>query len=234
MNDTTMLHEGFITTKEASRLFKYTPSYLAHLIRIKKIHAYRLGRSWLIEQNSLLYFIEHRGKGDIKSIHSSTHQHVPQEHDAYRASIDSVAVPLLPLHTVSTAQQSVSDGMRHLSQKWRRVAFMAISLAAIVAMTVFGFGVMTVTSPTLSQAIGTLETLPGSMGRMHLALGKFVIMATHAVIAADVALAYGIAAAAPITAHVTAQILISIGGTLSSATAHISAQMASVLAYRVQ
>lgn len=232
MNDTTMLHEGFITTKEASRLFKYTPSYLAHLIRIKKIQAHRLGRSWLIEQDSLRYFIEHRGKEDIKSIRPSAHPHVPQEHDTHRASIGVVAVPLLPLHTITAAQQSVSDGMRHLSQKWRMVAFMAIPLA-IVAMTVFGFGVMTVTSPTLSQAIDTLETLPGSMSRMHLALGKFVIAATHAVIAADVALAYGIAAAAPATAHVTVQILISIGDTLSSATAHISAQVASVLAYSI-
>ena len=102
------------------------------------------------------------------------------------------------------------------------------------AISVFGFGIIAVKSPVFSQSMDTLQTLPGSISRIPLKLGEFVIAATRAVIAADVALAYGIAAAAPAIAHVTVQILISIGDTLSNTTARIPAQVASVFAYGAQ
>jgi excisionase family DNA binding protein len=232
MNDTTMLHEGFITTKEASRLFKYTPSYLAHLIRIKKINGHRLGRNWLIEQDSLLRFIEHRGKEDAKSARTSAHPHVPQEHVTHRVSIEPVTLSSIQPSTL-TAHQNVSSSSHPRSPKWRTGVFMII-LLVLGAITVFGFGIIAVKSPVFSQSIDTLQTLPGSISRIPLGLGEFVIAATHAVIAADVALAYGIAAAAPAIAHVTVQILISIGDNLSNATARIPAQVASVFAYGAQ
>ncbi len=232
MNDTTMLHEGFITTKEASRLFKYTPSYLAHLIRINKINGHRLGRSWLIEQDSLVRFTEHRGKEDVKSIRTSAHPHVPQEHVKHRVSIGPVTLPSIQPSTL-TAHQSVSSSPHPHYPKWRMRVFMSM-LLVLGAITVFGFGITAVKSPVFSQSMDTLQMLPGNISRIPLALGEFVIAATHAVIAADVALAYGIAAAAPVIAHVTVQILISIGDNLSNATARIPAQVASVFAYGAQ
>ena len=79
-----------------------------------------------------------------------------------------------------------------------------------------------------------VQTFPESISHISLALGEFVIVATHAITAADVALAYGIAVAAPATARVTVQILIGIGDDLSSATARIPAQVASVIAQGAQ
>lgn len=241
MNDITMLHEGLITTTEASNLFRYTSSYLAYLVRTNKINGHRLGRSWLIEQDSLLRFITQRGKQDLKNTYIHAHPR-PQEHQTNHTSIMSVKqsvspsllrsgrTPTTPSSSVqpsTIAHHSVFDDSHipSLSPKWIAAVFVGMFLI---------FGAMTVKSPMFSQSVDTLQMLSGSINRTSLALGEFVIAATHAVIAADTALAYGIAAAAPITAQMTIKIFISIGDNLSNVTARIPVQVASVFAHGVQ
>jgi excisionase family DNA binding protein len=49
-----------ISTKEASELSGYTPDYLARLVRENKILATRVGRSWLVQKDSLeIFLLEH-------------------------------------------------------------------------------------------------------------------------------------------------------------------------------
>lgn len=222
MNDTTMLHEGLITTKEASNLFRYTSSYLAHLLRTKQIHGRRLGRSWLIEQDSLLRFTTQRGKQDAKNTHSHVRPR-SQEHKTHRVSDMAVTFSPVDPDPIPQSHRSTpaSSHFLSLSPKW---------IAAVSVVMLLVFGAMIVQSPVFSLSLGTLQTLPQIIGGAPLALGEFVITATHTVIAADAALVYGIVAAAPATAQVTVQILISIGDILSNATARIPAQVASVFA----
>ena len=85
MNDTTMLHEGLITTKEASKLFRCTSSYLAHLVRTKKINDQQFGPSWLIEEDPCLHFVEQRGKQDAKNTHTHVHPHL-QKHQTHHGA----------------------------------------------------------------------------------------------------------------------------------------------------
>lgn len=226
-----MLHEDFITTKEASNLFKYTPSYLAHLVRNKKINAHKLGRSWLIEKNSLLHFIAQQGKQDAKNTYTRAHPR-SQEHQTYHAAIMPVTPP--PTIQPNTIQHhNVSDAQHHPSLNWIGKIAPAIILVIFTA-TVLQFGPILVQSPMLASWTGTIRTLPGSISRIPLAIGEFVITTTHAVIAADAALAYGIAAAAPATAQVAVKLFLNIGDNLSKATARIPVQMASVFAHGVQ
>lgn len=224
MNDTTMLNDGFITTKEASKLFKYTSSYLAHLVRTEKINGHRLGRSWIIEKDSLLRFIAQREKQDTKYTPVRVYPE-PQEQQTQRTlRVPIVTVPSIGQDSVLQSRHSVSDNFRlpKLSPKWIAGAFIGMF---------FVFGATVFQTSMASQSMNTLRSLPGSISRIPLSLGEFVISTAHAVIAADVALAYGIAMVAPVTAQGTVKILISIGDSLSNDIARIPTQVASVLAH---
>ena len=77
-------------------------------------------------------------------------------------------------------------------------------------------------------SVDTFQTLPPAIDRMNLALGEFVIAATHSAIGADVALAYGLSDAAPIVARTTVVTLANVGGELALATARIPTLAANV------
>ena len=107
-----------------------------------------------------------------------------------------------------------------MSPKW---------ITAVSTVILLVFSATIVQAPMFSQSIHRLQTFPESMSSMPLALEKFVIAATYTVTIADMTLD-SIAAAAPATARVAAQIFIGIGDTLSNATARIPMQVASVFA----
>lgn len=226
MNNTIMLHGGLITTKEASTLFKYTSSYLSHLIRTKKINGQRLGRSWLIEQDSLVCFVEHQWKQDAKNVHMQERPH-SQEQQTLRPSDASVKFSSIEQNQISRLHHRVPDGSYPfpMSPKW---------ITAVSAVILLVFSATIVQTPMFSQSIHRSQTFPGSMSSMPLALEKFVIAATSAVTSADMTLMYSTAAAAPAIARVAAQILIGIGDTLSNATARIPMQVASVFAHGIR
>lgn len=232
MNDATILHEGLITTKEASKLFKYTSSYLSYLVRTNKINGHRIGRSWLIEKDSILHFAAQRGKQEKTIMHGPIYPRAPVDH-AHHTLIEEVSSS--PLDTIK--HENVPDGLSFLSSRW-------IGATGVVMLLVSG--TMTIQSPLFSQSISILQELPNASVRAHLALGEFVVAAAHAVIAADVAVAYGVAAfapetaqvtvnilnnvaaAAPATAHGTVLVLIGVGDYLAETTALIPAQVAQV------
>ena len=223
MNNTIMLHGGLITTKEASTLFKYTSSYLSHLIRTKKINGQRLGRSWLIEQDSLVCFVEHQWKQDAKNVHMQVRPH-SQEQQTLRPPDTVVKFSSIEQNPISRLHHRVPDGSYPfpMSPKW---------ITAVSTVILLFFSATIAQAPIFSQSIHRSQTFPGSMSSMPLALEKFVMVATYAVTIADTTLAYSITTAAPVTARVAAQILIGIGDTLSNTTARIPMQVASVFAH---
>ncbi len=231
MNDTTMLHEGLITTKEASKLFKYTSSYLAHLVRNKKINAHKLGRSWLIEKDSLAHFIAQQGKQDAKNTQIYAHP-LPQEHQIHRVEIMPVTPPS-SLQPNTIQHHGISHAQQQIPLKWVSKTVPLVILVIFTAL-VLQFGPMLAQSPMLASWTGVFQMLPGSISRIPLTIGEFVITTTHTVIAADAVLSYAIAAAAPAISQATVKILISIGDKLSNATGHIPAQLASVFAHDAQ
>lgn len=228
MNDTTMLNEDLITTKKASTLFKYTSSYLAYLVRSKKINAHKLGKSWLIEKDSLLHFIAHHGKPGAKNIQTRAH---PYSHEHKTHPVESVSVIPTSFAESNTMQsQSSSNDQYRISQKW--VSKMALATILIMfTVGVFQFGPTLVQSPTIISWTNTLQMFPESISSAPLAIGEFVILTTNTIIATEAALVYRIAAAAPALSQATVHILISIGDELSNATARVPAQMASVFAH---
>ncbi len=237
MNETIMLHEGFITTKEASKLFRYTPSYIAHLVRTKKINAQRLGRSWLIEQNSLQHFVAQYDKQNSNKTRTSTNANTTrsraQEQRTYHAPPSiSLSFSSAEPHTITT-HQIVSDDLKTPPSIWIEIVCAVMFIVSVVIAAEF-ITIAVQSNPVFLQSVGTLQTLPAIIGRTSLALGEFVITATHAAIAAEVSLAYGIAIATPTIAHVTVGTLTSIGDYLSIAVARIPMQMASVFAHGTQ
>lgn len=52
------LDSNFIPTKEASRLSGYNADYLARLCRSQRIRGVQIGRSWMVDRESLITFIE--------------------------------------------------------------------------------------------------------------------------------------------------------------------------------
>jgi len=54
--------KNLLSTKEAARIFGYTPDYVARLAREKKIGRIRVGKSWLIKRDSLERFIALQGE----------------------------------------------------------------------------------------------------------------------------------------------------------------------------
>ena len=48
---------GLVSTKEASKLFGYTPDYLARLARNGDVKGMQVGRTWLVERESLAQFL---------------------------------------------------------------------------------------------------------------------------------------------------------------------------------
>ena len=74
-------------------------------------------------------------------------------------------------------------------------------------------------SSTLALAAGARDTLaaaPNAVARMNLALGESVIAAAHFAVGADTAVAYGLAAAAPASAHAVVALAGSLGAGLES------------------
>lgn len=243
MNETTTLHEGFITTKEAARLFRYTSSYIAHLVRTKKINARRLGRSWLIEQNSLEYFVAQQrsqkpsNKRHTPKIAKRTLQpvlpRIQEQQIHYEPQAVSVTFSSAEPHTITTHHSVYSYTPKSNPSKWIDVVFATI-LIIFVAITAEFITITLQSHPVFSQSVGTLQSFPAIIGRAPLALGEFVIFATHAVIEADVTFAYGIAVAVPAIAYVTMNTFVGIGDDFSIAVARIPVQVASVFAHGTQ
>ena len=57
----TLLEKKLISTKDASSLSGYNPDYLARLCRAGKIDGTRVGRAWLVSQESLEAFVKEQG-----------------------------------------------------------------------------------------------------------------------------------------------------------------------------
>ena len=243
MNETTTLHEGFITTKEAANLFKYTSSYVAHLVRTKKINARRLGRSWLIEQNSLEHFVAKKGKQIphkkfAPKIAKLTPEPVPprvQEQQAYYIPPPAVAVTFSSgePHTITTHHSVYSYKPKNNTPQWIEVVAVAVFIVFIAIAAEF-ITIAIQSNPVFLQSMGTLQDFPTIIGQAPLVFGEFVIDATHAVIEADVTLAYGIAVAAPAIAYVTMNTIVGIGDDFSIAVARIPLQVAGVFAHGTQ
>jgi excisionase family DNA binding protein len=56
MKGSSVLKEGWITTEEASKLVDYAPAYIRQLAISGRIEAQKVGRDWLINQDSLLAY----------------------------------------------------------------------------------------------------------------------------------------------------------------------------------
>ncbi len=233
MNDTTTLNEDFITTKEASRLFKYTSSYIAYLVRAKKINAHRLGRSWLIEHNSLQRFVAQRGKQNTSKVGTSIQLRIQKKRTYEQTSTISVPSPSIQQPRTIPMRQSVS-GVPHASSSTKWIETVPMVILIVFTAVVLQFVPSTLQSFVFSQSVSTLQALPGIINQTPLALGEFVISATHSIIAADVALMYGIATIAPATAYVAVKTFINVGDHLSRVVERIPAQVASVSAYGTQ
>ncbi|MBU6214847.1 helix-turn-helix domain-containing protein, partial [Patescibacteria group bacterium] len=67
----------------------------------------------------------------------------------------------------------------------------------------------------------TFDSLPRTINRINLALGSGIINATHALIGADVSLAYGLAAAAPESARITVALIGNAGDRIENLTARV-------------
>ncbi|MCR4333538.1 MAG: hypothetical protein NUV60_00735, partial [Patescibacteria group bacterium] len=78
------------------------------------------------------------------------------------------------------------------------------------------------------------ERIADSLIQAYIAFGQSIVDATHAVIRADVSLAYGTAAAAPATARATVALISGTGDMLARATALVSIHTGATLAVVVQ
>jgi excisionase family DNA binding protein len=56
MKGSNVLKEGWITTEEAAKLVDYAPAYIRRLAISGRIEAQKVGRDWLISQDSLLAY----------------------------------------------------------------------------------------------------------------------------------------------------------------------------------
>ncbi|MBU1754915.1 helix-turn-helix domain-containing protein, partial [Patescibacteria group bacterium] len=62
-----LLNKLLISTREASALSGYSADYLSRLCRDEKIIGMRVGRSWLLDKESLVAFIEEQAEKKKKT-----------------------------------------------------------------------------------------------------------------------------------------------------------------------
>ncbi|HWH07283.1 MAG TPA: helix-turn-helix domain-containing protein, partial [Candidatus Paceibacterota bacterium] len=118
-----------ISTKEASELSGYHSDYLARLCRAGKIEGMQVGRTWLVDQDSLTGFIEEQAKRKRERAEALSEQLVKEYKDARIPSTPAAAeepkFKKLFVATASTYQN----------------AFRQHSYAALVALFVIATGV---------------------------------------------------------------------------------------------
>ncbi|MAZ56418.1 hypothetical protein CL653_01365 [bacterium] len=101
--------EKLISTKEAAKLFSYTPDYLAKLAREKKVVGKQIDRRWMIDPESVKLFVleseaekrrrqEELKHGRVEELHQLKVAHIHQEsqvNTSYSASLSmALAVTL--------------------------------------------------------------------------------------------------------------------------------------------
>ena len=137
---------NFISTKEASRLFGYTPDYLAKLAREKKITRIRVGRSWLINRSSLERFLALQGEHKKELARTAARA---REHE-YR---EARSVPVRLSRIVERVTPSVVDAQSKLLFVLKHVSTMA------AAVLIAGTAAYASTSGGMSQAFSVARTV---------------------------------------------------------------------------
>ncbi|MHB0865981.1 MAG: hypothetical protein ACYC1Y_03760, partial [Minisyncoccota bacterium] len=147
----------------------------------------------------------------------------------------SPAVPDAPLLTPQKILSSVLDTYAFLTTPSRIVSTLVDSYVALgtgtydaITASFAGYRSLVLRSGAVALALGTasrdaLVAAPHRIAICATALGQSVVNASHAAIGADVALAYGISAAAPATARATVAFVGDVGSVLGGATAHVPA-----------
>jgi excisionase family DNA binding protein len=55
--------KDLLTSTEAAKITGYNEEYIRRLLRSGKVNAKKWGRDWMIDQDSLLEYIEKKGRG---------------------------------------------------------------------------------------------------------------------------------------------------------------------------
>ena len=67
IGNNTMAEIEYITTEESSRLTGYDPQHIRRLLRSGKVKGQKFGRTWMIDKQSLLAYLQGEGRGPKSS-----------------------------------------------------------------------------------------------------------------------------------------------------------------------
>ncbi|MDE2021891.1 MAG: helix-turn-helix domain-containing protein, partial [Patescibacteria group bacterium] len=148
-----LFEKKLITTKDAAGLSGYTPDYLSRLMRSGKIEGRRVGRSWLIDNESLTDFLdkhENRKTDYARSLARAREEEYLLHQNALREGAYSTR----HIEKLSKLPVPVFFGIRKGSP---HTHFFALSTALLVVV----FGALVAQAGVLSQLAGRASIIAG-------------------------------------------------------------------------